>query len=141
MQALTSVLIVDDEIDLATLLCLIFDMAGFRVAHAVNGQLGLATLPIFQPDVVVLDVEMPELDGPGMAAAMLVHDCGQENIPIVLLSGAPDVDLIAARVGTPYFLEKPVDTDTVLAMVRKAARDRQPPRPVDGFGGHHAVVA
>ena len=117
------VMIVDDETDFAAVLRLILELHGVQVTTAADGATGLAKLQASRPDVLVLDVEMPTLDGPDMSAAMLVHDAGWERIPIVLLSGAADLDLVAARVGTPYFLPKPSALEAILAVIRRAWRE------------------
>jgi FixJ family two-component response regulator len=79
--------------------------------------------------VVLLDVEMPVLNGPDMAYELFVHNCGDENIPIILVSGNVDLPGAAAQVGTPYFLAKPYDADGVFAIVDRALAERTPPRP------------
>jgi FixJ family two-component response regulator len=81
------------------------------------------------PDAVLLDVEMPILDGPGMAYQMFVRNCGLENIPIILLSGVVDLEQVAARVGTPYFLGKPYALGSVQALCDRALVERTPPVP------------
>jgi FixJ family two-component response regulator len=79
------------------------------------------------PDVVLLDVEMPVLNGPGMAYEMLIHDVGAERIPVVVLSGVADLELVVAEVGTPYFLAKPYHLSQVLSLVSRALEERRHP--------------
>ena len=81
------------------------------------------------PDLVVLDVEMPVLDGPGMVTRMLVEDAGRERIPVVLVSGVVELSSVAERVGTPYALAKPFDPTALLALASQALRERRPPAP------------
>ena len=81
------------------------------------------------PELVLLDVEMPVLDGPGMAMAMFVHDMGYEDVPILLTSGVADLARIASRVGTPYYIVKPFDVDPFLRLLDAALLERAPPRP------------
>ncbi len=104
---MATVLIVDDNPDTVELCTEILESAGYRVQTGRNGEEGLKSLdagPL--PDCVLLDVEMPILSGPGMAHQMLLHDAGEETIPIVLVSGRDDLSDIARRMGTPYFLAK-----------------------------------
>jgi CheY-like chemotaxis protein len=62
---------------------------GHDVHSASTGEEGLAVLrPASLPDVLVLDVDMPVLGGPGMAHKMLLHDAGEEHVPIVLINRA-----------------------------------------------------
>ena len=75
----------------------------------------------------MLDVEMPLLDGPGMALQLLIRDSGLENIPIVLVSGAAGLNAVAARVGTPYAVPKPFDVDDFVGLVAQALEERRAP--------------
>ena len=90
---------------------------------------GLRELAHRIPDVVLLDVEMPLLNGPDMAYQMFIHNCGLECIPIVLLSGIASLTDVAARVGTPYYLEKPYSLGAVLSMCERALAERIAPTP------------
>jgi FixJ family two-component response regulator len=75
----------------------------------------------------VLDVDMPVLGGPGMAHKMLLHDAGEEKIPILLVSGREDLPQVAARMGTRYFLRKPADTGMFVDMLGRALQERSAP--------------
>ena len=124
-----SVLIVDDDIDLAWITAELLLQEGYDVRVARDGEEGLRLLRENMPDVLILDVEMPLLDGPSVAKRMLVEDCGLEEIPVVLVSGIADLAAVARRVGTPYVLGKPFDVGRLLAMVRSALAERRPPEP------------
>ena len=95
---------------------------------AATGEEGLQALraaPL--PDLLVLDVDMPVLGGPEMAHKMLLHDAGEESIPILLMSGRDDLPQIAARMGTRYFLRKPADSRQFLEILDRALRERGAP--------------
>jgi CheY-like chemotaxis protein len=126
---MAEILIVDDDAETAELLGSMLTDCGYRVRTAGDGKQGLDTLSR-RPDLVLLDVEMPMLDGPGMAQEMCVRDCGLERIPIVLLSGVVGLAGVARRVGTPYFLAKPYSIDAVIALCRRALSERVAPKPV-----------
>ncbi len=133
---MADLLIVDDDPDTAELLGEALALSGHRVRIAHDGMAGLRELSVRMPDAVLLDVEMPTLDGPGMALQMLVRNCGLEAIPIILLSGVTDLEGVAARVGTPYFLAKPYALRAVRALCDRALTERTPPSPVrDGSTG------
>jgi CheY-like chemotaxis protein len=129
---MADLLIVDDDMDMAELLGEALAHRGHQIRIAHDGEEGLRELAIRMPDAVLLDVEMPILDGPGMACEMLVRNCGLEAIPIILLSGVVDLDLVAARVGTPYFLGKPYALGAVRALCDRALAERTPPTPICG---------
>jgi DNA-binding NtrC family response regulator len=122
-------LIVDDDEDVAWAVEQHLLLEGHTVRVAHDGEEGLSHLKARLPDLVVLDVEMPVLDGPAMAYRMFVHNVGLENIPIVLMSGVFDLTAVATRVGTPYFTPKPFDTDALKQLVRRALTERALPRP------------
>ena len=81
----------------------------------------------FPPTPFLLDVDMPVLDGPAMAHNMLVHDAGEEEIPIVLFSAKSDLPAIAAKMGTPYWLAKPFGLEGLRAVLDRAIREHFAP--------------
>jgi DNA-binding response OmpR family regulator len=124
---MADLLLVDDDPDIAETLSEFLRDQGHRVRVAANGAEGLRLLEEGYPDVVLLDVEMPVLDGPLMAHCMFVQDVGRERVPILFLSGVADLDHIAAHVGTPYYLPKPFSLDRLLLMLARALRERTAP--------------
>jgi DNA-binding NtrC family response regulator len=121
-------LLVDDDDDIVELFAGFLRSEGHDVSTASSGEEGLRALraaPL--PDLVVLDVDMPILGGREMAHKMLLHDAGEENVPILLMSGREDLPEIAGRMGTPYFLRKPADTGRFLEMLGRALRERGAP--------------
>jgi CheY-like chemotaxis protein len=127
---MADLLIVDDDTDLAELLGELLCVSGHAVRLSRDGQEALEQLEQRLPDLVLLDVEMPVLTGPEVSYRMLVHDAGQEQVPIVLLSGVVNLAEVAALVGTPYFLSKPFDIDAVLRLVSRALVERTAPVPL-----------
>jgi CheY-like chemotaxis protein len=106
-EATATVLVIDDDLDIAEACDLLFTSAGYRVRIAHGGRDGLVALSEGTlPDCVVLDVDMPDMSGLEVAHRMLIHDAGQERIPIFVVSSRKNLPEIAARIGTPYFLAK-----------------------------------
>jgi DNA-binding NtrC family response regulator len=125
---MANILIVDDDLDIVEMFRDVLQAAGHVVRTGSSGKQGLERLraaPL--PSVVILDVEMPILSGPGMAHEMLLHDAGEEKIPILLVSARTDLSQIARRMGTPYFLHKPCDMDAFLELLDRALRERLAP--------------
>ena len=110
-----SVLVVDDETDLAGLLRLLLEGAGYQVATAGDGRAALRLLAEARYDLVLSDVMMPYLDGVGLAAAMRA-DPALRDTPLVLMSAAH-----AGAQAAPHaaFLPKPFDIKDVLATVAR----------------------
>lgn len=127
---MANVLIVDDNVDCADVLRVLLESVGHHIRVAHSGQEGLAFLSAAPlPDCLLLDVEMPVLSGPQMAHQMLLHDAGEEKIPILLVSGRNDLPAVAALMGTPYFLKK-TSADygkVLLAMLALALREKLAP--------------
>src|SRR5450432_3044870 len=109
---MSRLLLVDDDDDIVAALADLLRDGGHEVRTASTGEEGLIVLraaPL--PDVLVLDVDMPVLGGPGMAHKMLLHDAGEENIPILLMSARHDLPEIAREMGTQYSVAKPTTID------------------------------
>jgi DNA-binding NtrC family response regulator len=132
---MADVLIIDDDIDSADVLSEVMLSAGHVVRVGYNGQEGLELAKERVPDVALLDVEMPLLGGPAMAYEMFLHDMGLEHVPVVFLSGSPNLREIAGTVGTPYFLTKPYRYAAVSALVARALSERVAPRHPRRDGG------
>jgi CheY-like chemotaxis protein len=123
-----NVLIVDDDFDLVDCISDILEAEGYRVHTAHTGEEGLSVLRSASlPDVVLLDVDMPLLGGPGMAHKMLLHDAGEERIPIVLFSARSDLPALASEMGTPYSIAKPFNVDALLSLLRLAISEQRSP--------------
>ena len=125
---MAKVLIVDDDFDLVECLSDVLLAHGHDVQTARSGEEGLQVLRSTSlPDAILLDVDMPVLGGPGMAHKMMLHDAGEERIPIILSSGRDDLRALAAKMGTPYFIVKPVDLEGLLDLLARALRERVAP--------------
>ncbi|HEY5375774.1 MAG TPA: response regulator [Polyangiaceae bacterium] len=121
-------LLVDDDDDIVELFARFLRSKGHEVRSASTGEEGLQALraaPL--PDLLVLDVDMPVLGGPGMAHKMLLHDAGEESVPILLMSARDDLPQIAVQMGTRYFLRKPADSAQFLEMLERALREHCAP--------------
>lgn len=126
---MTDVLIIDDDLDGADALAELMRAEGHAVRVGYNGEDGMRLADERSPDVALLDVEMPVLDGPGMAYEMFLHNMGLENVPVVFISGVANLREVAARAGTPYFLGKPYRYEQIVALVGRALTERVAPRP------------
>lgn len=126
---MADILLVEDDDDVALLMEAFLEDDGHSVRVAHDGEEGLARLRDKLPDLVLLDVEMPVMGGPGMAAEMIAENAGKERIPLLMISGTVGLSAIAAMVGTPYFLAKPFLPNELMALVGRALRERRPPSP------------
>jgi adenylate cyclase len=103
------VLVVDDDPVIIKLLQVNFEMEGYDVIAAANGEEGLAMARSEAPDIVVSDVMMPKMDGLQLAAEMKA-DAELAAIPVILLSAkAQSADVEAGLANADDYVTKPFD--------------------------------
>ena len=119
--ARTRVLVVDDNTDLRETLRTMLDLSGFDVATAAGGQTAVEMARIYRPDVVVMDLCMPGVDG-FAAAKQLRSDPDSASLPLISISALPLAEAAAwsKRAGFDYHLSKPTDPEALLATLQLA---------------------
>jgi CheY-like chemotaxis protein len=121
-----NILIVDDDHEVSHRLADVLAASGHQTRIAGNGFEGLQAVASDPPDIILLDVEMPILDGPEMAEALAVRRAGKPPIPIVLISASRHLERIAGVVGTPFYLKKPFGIRQAISLVNEALDACQP---------------
>jgi two-component system, OmpR family, KDP operon response regulator KdpE len=118
-------LVIDDEIQIRRLLKINLENAGYRVYEAATGAAGLAEAAQRRPDVVVLDLGLPDMDG----VSVLKRLREWSNVPVVILSvrDREDEKIAALDNGADDYLTKPFGPGELLARLRVAQRHAQPP--------------
>jgi len=113
-----SILIVDDTPDNVRLLSTILTAEGYQVRKALNGQRAIATAQEFPPNLILLDVMMPEMNGYEVCAQLKASP-KTSSIPVIFLSALDDVlDKVKAfDVGAVDYITKPFQNKEVLARV------------------------
>jgi DNA-binding response OmpR family regulator len=114
------ILVVDDELDIVETLKYVLEANGHEVFEANDGMEGLDQARSIEPDVILLDVMMPKLDG-YKVCRMLKFDSQYKDIPIVLLtarSGSQDLS-IGEEVGADEYLTKPFDVEEVVTLIAR----------------------
>ena len=119
-----SVLIVDDEVQIRRLLRVTLEAAGYRVLEAANGPDGLAEAAQRNPDVIILDLGLPGMDG----LTVLKRLREWSRAPVLVLSVQEgDVDKVSALDnGADDYMTKPFSTVELLARLRVVRRRAQP---------------
>jgi CheY-like chemotaxis protein len=110
------ILVVDDDPDIRDVLRWILEDGGYRLAVAADGAAGLAVAEGQAPDLILLDVSMPRLDGPGFCRAYRAAG-GSAPIVVVTASNPADMDATVGACGAVGYMHKPFDIDDVLAVV------------------------
>ena len=121
-----SVLIVDDESMARTLLRLMLVRAGFNVSEAEDGYDALEKVRKNRPDIVLLDVMMPGMDGFAVCEA-LRSDPDTMSLPIIMLSAKTDLDSInkGLRAGATVYLTKPISPEDLTRHVREVLENEK----------------
>jgi len=111
------VLVVDDDASIREMLSTALEDDGYEVVPAINGEDALSVCTRWRPDVIVLDLMMPVMDGWTFAKRLRETD----EIPIVVLSAATDLVRQAKSLGAAAVVGKPFDLDQLLPKVARAA--------------------
>lgn len=116
------ILVIDDEMPIRRMLRIALKSAGYEVLEAENGETGLATIVRQQPDLVVLDLGLPDLDGHQVLAELRAWS----KVPVIVLSvRSGDREKVQALdAGAQDYVTKPFSIEELLARVRANLRDR-----------------
>jgi len=119
------VLVVEDDEDIALVLQRSLRMEGYEVRLAADGEAALAEAGRFHPDLVVLDLGLPKLDGMEVARRLR----GADDVPILMLTARDALDsrVEGLDAGADDYLVKPFERQELLARLRALLR-RRPPR-------------
>lgn len=119
-------MVVDDEPKIVQLARDYLEHAGFAVVVAHDGKAALATARAQKPDLVVLDLGLPELDGLDVARTLR----GESNVPIVMLTGRSEESdkLVGLEIGADDYVTKPFSPKELVARVRAVLRRTEHPR-------------
>jgi two-component system nitrogen regulation response regulator NtrX len=116
---MSQILVIDDEVGIRELLSEILTDEGHDVATAENATTARAWRDERRPDLVLLDIWMPDTDGVTLLKEWAAN--GQLNMPVVMMSGHATIDTAveATRIGAVGFLEKPIGMQKLLAAVKQ----------------------
>ncbi|HEX8177190.1 MAG TPA: response regulator [Pyrinomonadaceae bacterium] len=123
INRIQKVLVVDDQNDNLVLVSLAVQEMGFRVVTAVNGEDAMAVSLLARPQLILMDIAMPVLDG--IEATRAIRQCGEiADVPIVILSAfdTDDFRRRAEQAGVNGYLTKPIDFDRLRVMIDKLLR-------------------
>jgi DNA-binding response OmpR family regulator len=116
------VLVVEDDDGIALVIQDLLEGEGFEVQRAPNGRAGLLLLHDFQPDVIVLDLMMPVLDGWGFRAEQRQLASPLSQVPVVILSGARDAANAAINLDAVALVAKPFALEALIEAIHAALR-------------------
>lgn len=110
------VVVVEDDPRLRKMIVTYLNRAGYEVQEAEDGAQGLAAMQTAVPDAVLLDLQMPRMNGVEFLAACR-SDPRLATVPVVVYSGAPSDEVTAEQLGARAYLMKPVDLDVLRAVM------------------------
>ncbi len=117
----TRLLIVDDEIDALELMEELFESKGYEAATATNGLEALACIKEDEPDIILTDIRMPEMDG---MQFLQVLNKEYPNIPVIMVTahGTIETAVEAMKMGARDYILKPLRLDEILAKVERISQ-------------------
>lgn len=120
-----NILVVEDELSIATLLKYNLEQAGYNVELAHDGQTGLEMALSLKPDLLLLDVMLPKLDGMDVCKEIRMH---KMNTPIIMLTARDDEfdKVLGLELGADDYMTKPFSPREVIARVKAVLRRFSP---------------
>ncbi|MDP2479923.1 MAG: sigma-54 dependent transcriptional regulator [Candidatus Palauibacterales bacterium] len=119
MSDLPLVLVIDDEQSLVETLTVLLKREGFEVASALTGAEGLERFDERQPDLVLVDVRMPKMDGVEVLEAVRERS---PTTPVVLMTAQASLQsaIRAVNLGATHYVQKPFENDELVAILRRS---------------------
>jgi len=117
------VLIVDDSRTIRILLATFLKLSGYEIAEAENGEDGLQKIGEFHPNLILLDIMMPGIDGYEVCQRIKA-DPSSRDIPVIFLSGKSEAadKIRGLAVGGADYITKPFDTGELIARIKAVLR-------------------
>ncbi len=136
-MAKANVLVIDDEEDLIELVRYNLSQEGFAVSAARDGETGLAAARHDMPDVVVIDLMLPGIDGLEVCRALRADD-RTSHIPIIMLTakGAESDRVVGLEMGADDYVTKPFSPRELAARIKAVLRRVAPRQPAPDFLKH-----
>jgi DNA-binding response OmpR family regulator len=122
------ILAIDDESDLLLIIKTALFAEGYDVLTATNGPDGLALASDHIPDLIILDMMMPEMDGFEVLKELRASD-KTAGIPVIMLTGVSEKAKIRTALdqGIDYYIVKPFEFHDLLSKIKIAMTDAEPP--------------
>lgn len=119
------ILVIEDDTAIADFIMLALEFEGFTVKTAIDGLAGLHAVQQASPRLILLDMRMPNLDGPGFAQAYRQMPVPQA--PIIVLTASRDAAEAANIVNAEAVLDKPFDLNELIALVQQIIDSTETP--------------
>ncbi len=126
MSTTPSLLMIEDDSRLAQMVVDYLGQSGYAVTHAADGEAGLEQLPLVMPELVMLDLMMPGIDGLEVCRRIRALPGNLGRVPVIMLTakGDPMDRIIGLEIGADDYLPKPFEPRELLARIRAVLRRR-----------------
>ena len=113
------ILIIEDEADIVKIMQMLLEFGSHHVLIAVDGEEGLEVARRELPDLILLDIRLPKMDGIAVNHHLL-QDEKTKRIPVIVVSTqSRDENKLSEQPNVKFYLQKPFNADTLLEEVRK----------------------
>lgn len=121
----TTVLVIEDEPDIADNLCDLLEALGYQTLQAHDGEAGTEAAQTHQPDLILCDMRMPKKTGHDVLRAIRASGSWGEQVPLALLtaSAEPQLQEKSVALGASAFIRKPFDVDELIDTVQSLLND------------------
>lgn len=124
MKNAIKILIVDDEPEMIEILQELLEAEGYEVRYAEDGQKGLDALEIFTPDLIILDMNMPNLGGVNFYHEIYDHKKKRARYPVFILTGKHEMEAAFDGLNLEGFFTKPFVADELLKEIYKVTHEK-----------------
>jgi len=134
----TTILVVDDDQEIIDILKLLLNLEKYNVITASNGITGLSLAREYNPDLIILDLNLPDIDGQQICKIIR----GEQDVPILILSARDNVSdkVVCLEYGADDYLTKPFENIELIARVKAILRRVEKPAAVQEDNDGHASV-
>ena len=116
-----TILLIDDEVDLVDMIKYLFVARGYIVATAYDGLEGLERLKEIKPDLIILDMNMPRMDGLEFFQKIMGPDHRAMH-PVLVLSARANAEQMVKEIGVDGFISKPFSVELLIERVENIIR-------------------
>ena len=120
-----TILLAEDHLDSREAMRALLEAHGFRVVEAANGREAVERALEERPDLVLMDIMMPEMDG-FEATRVLRTQEGTRRVPIIAVTAMDGAQRLSVQAGADDFIAKPIDTRGLMAKIRHWLPGQQP---------------
>ncbi len=128
-EAPATILVAEDDEDNRLVMKMLLELRGYRVVTAANGQEALEVAERARPDLILMDLRMPQLNGLATARQLRQHRLPQlQRVPIIALSAYDPAQHrnVALAAGCDDYVTKPINYDLLEQLIKDFLRDKRP---------------